>query len=929
MTALRSAVAATVGGAGGFQIVTANTGVGKTLLLREARRLAVDAGLRVLSARGSPLERDYSFGIVRQLFEPFLAAAEPARRDSWLAGAALEARNVLGQDSADRPVPGDFALLYGLFWLTSNICGDGPLALIIDDLHWADESSLRFLAFLQPRLEDLNLLVVIGMRPNDPQAATHLLSIITSDQVSHVLRPAPLTAEGVAAVLTDVFDRSPDPAFTEACHAATGGNPLLVRELSRALSAEDVPPSADSADRVVGIGSRAVAQRVAVELGRLSPDHTQVAEAIAVLGAHANVVEVCRLTGLDAEDVVTAVAGLRHADIIQHGPGVLGGTYEFVHPLIRTSVYEEMDGGRRIASHAVAAHSLIEAGARAEEIAAHLLHLSPPSAAHVGVLRRAAEQALARGTPEAAHTYLQHALTAPLSEHDRLPLLSAAAHASARFDLTAAIGHQETAFTLTDDPLARVEAALSLGLVKLWEGRVHEAVTLLTATIGALPPEEDDLHRGLEAVLLGVPLVAVGQQGILARRGRLRGLPPIGTLHAAMLDAMLAMADGYDGDPGALAFARRALASPSLQQTAAGDLSMALGAYFTVNLHDLDEGVAVSDSLLRGARGTSLTLGSAHLYRSMVRLRRGELSEAEADLAMSLDVQKIARMGISVPLATGLYGELLVEQGRLQEAEAVLAPAANVDPMSAVGVYFMPLLAQAALWRARGKPELALRAALGAGERFESHGGRNPALNAWRSEAALGLHALGRTGEALEHAREEVALAQRWGAPFAIGRALRVTALLTEGPESVTLFKDSREVLLRSSSRLELAKTEIALGAALRRAGSPGEARSHLTTGLDLAARCEAAPLAEQARTELHALGARPRRTAVTGPQSLTPRELRTAALAAQGLTNREIAQRLFVTNKTVEVHLSSAYRKLGIARRDQLGGLLPGNALA
>jgi DNA-binding NarL/FixJ family response regulator len=105
----------------------------------------------------------------------------------------------------------------------------------------------------------------------------------------------------------------------------------------------------------------------------------------------------------------------------------------------------------------------------------------------------------------------------------------------------------------------------------------------------------------------------------------------------------------------------------------------------------------------------------------------------------------------------------------------------------------------------------------------------------------------------------------------------------------------------------------------LRRCGEPSRAKEYLHSGMDLAHRCGADPVTRRAETELRATGARPRQPSRTGLDALTPSEQRVVELAVSGLTNREISQRLFVTTKTVEVHLSSAYRKLGISRRGQL----------
>jgi len=168
-------------------------------------------------------------------------------------------------------------------------------------------------------------------------------------------------------------------------------------------------------------------------------------------------------------------------------------------------------------------------------------------------------------------------------------------------------------------------------------------------------------------------------------------------------------------------------------------------------------------------------------------------------------------------------------------------------------------------------------------------------------------------------AQTELELARRADSARASGIALRICGLLAEPQNRIELLEQSVTVLETTPMRLELAYSLTELGAALRRAGARTAAREPLRRALDLAHRCGATPLADQARQEALAAGARPRRPWTTGVHALTPSELRVARLAAQPLSNRDIAQALFITTKTVSDHLSSTYRKLNISSRDQL----------
>src|SRR5262249_22041663 len=150
------------------------------------------------------------------------------------------------------------------------------------------------------------------------------------------------------------------------------------------------------------------------------------------------------------------------------------------------------------------------------------------------------------------------------------------------------------------------------------------------------------------------------------------------------------------------------------------------------------------------------------------------------------------------------------------------------------------------------------------------------------------------------------------GSPGTVGRSLRVLGTI-ERDDGLDHLEEACALLEHAPARLERAKALMALGSSLRLARRPTDAREPLRQALELAEICGATALVERARAEIHASGARPRTTALSGPGSLTARERRVADLAAAGFSNRGIAQELYVTTKTVEVHLSSVYRKLGI----------------
>jgi DNA-binding CsgD family transcriptional regulator len=268
---------------------------------------------------------------------------------------------------------------------------------------------------------------------------------------------------------------------------------------------------------------------------------------------------------------------------------------------------------------------------------------------------------------------------------------------------------------------------------------------------------------------------------------------------------------------------------------------------------------------------------------------------------------------------------VLTNRGENEEAERSLEALGQEEEVAESGHMIFFLGARGWLRYARREYEAAASDFERLGkcmERFEMH---NPAAVAWRSHLALTLLALDRRDEALELATEEVELARAWGAPRPIGVALRTLGLTQGGAEGVETLRESLAVLEGSSAKLERARTLVDLGAAVRRANQRVDARELLKEGLDLAVRAGSKPLVDQAEEELAATGARPRRLLLSGVESLTASEKRVAKFAADGLSNKDIAQALFVTTKTVEVHLSNVYRKLGIGSRNELPSALGG----
>jgi DNA-binding CsgD family transcriptional regulator len=899
-------------------------GIGKTSLLADAKTRGQEAGMQVLGARGSELERAFSYGVVRQLFEPLLAHLPSAERAELRAGAAELAMPLFepAQLAAEPGTDASLATLHGLYWLTANVAARGPLLLVIDDLHWCDLPSLRWLAYLLPRIEGVSLVIIVGLRSGEPGEDPGLLGQIVSDPLATIIRPAPLSTEAAARLLREILSPNAADAFCATCHDETGGNPLLLRELVHAIAAEGLAPTEANVPRLRELEARAGSRAVSARLSRVPPDASSLAQAVAILGDDADPRQAAALADLDMPAVSEAAGALARVDVLRPQ-----APFGFVHPLIRTAVYEALTPLQRDIGHARAARLLRDAGAEPERVAAHLLLATPAAdSGVVAVLRDAARRAGSRGASESAVAYLRRALAEPPPAAERADLLLELGSVEALVTGPAAVEHLQEAHALIDDPIRRAEAALLLGRQLFFLHRVDECVRAFTRGIDELSGADAELGRLLEVGLINNAIMEPRFYPLaLERLERFREEPADTTVGQKMLLAMLAYNDARTNMPAAetVPLARRALAHDELLAAENGGVPF-ISACMVLAMADLDEALEIYDAALADAhqRGSVFAFAAAKVFRAETYLYRGELAEAEVDGREALEACDAWGIGIAAGWLTGYLADALMEQGKLDDAAAILARGGFAgDPATAHAHWFHDSRARFRILC--GDFRQGLEETLEAGRYFEAVGGRNPAFMPWRSQAAIALLQLGERDEARRLASGELSTARTWGAPRALGRALRVAGLAEGGDEGLALLEEAVEVLSDSPARLEHAKALTELGAALRRANRRSQAREQLRRAIELATICGATPLVERGETELLATGARPRRIALSGIESLTPSEQRVAEMAAEGLKNREIAQALFVTPKTVEVHLSSVYRKLGISSRSQLPAML------
>ena len=911
------AIAAALAGVSALVLVEGPAGIGKSRLVAEARSRAAASGLLVMSARAGELEQAFPFGVVRQLYEPRLA--DEGVRERVVVGAAAAGAGVFAPAAGDDASgDGSFASLHGLYWLTANLADEAPLLVAVDDLHWCDRASLRFLTYLARRLEGLPVLLVASFRPSEAGEHDALLAELESDPGALVLVPRPLSAEAAATVVRDRLGDGVEPQFADACYASTHGNPLLLGELLKALQAERVAPDAAHVDVVAALGPRAVSRAVLLRLGRLSPDAVGLARSLAVLGDGAELAVAGAHAGLGAEAVAAAARELVRAEFVRAEPP-LG----FVHPLVQAAVYHDLGPGERELSHERAARLLFELDAPAEQVAAHVRELPRSGEAWVvDVLRAAARAAFAKGAPDAAIASLRRVLAEPLSPELRTELLFELGQALALTSLPESADALRDAYEGARDPELRGHAADWLACTLVFLEAPDEAAEIARRSSLELPEELDDLSRQLEAgELISLFFGASDDDG--ERLERLRGRRTIDTelgAGAKMLAAVAAWEWAESAGPAddVAALARAALRDDTLVGADAGYLVVA--AILPLALADLDEAVERWDAVRAEAHrsGFVFTLMAAQLWGGYTQFLRGELAEAESELRAGLATAAHWGVPTQQPWATAVLAELLVDRGAVAEARVLLDGAIRPHPGSDPAMLLDR--AQLRVLVAEGRAEEALAHA----DAFEASAAwrRHPRYAPWRSLKAQALDLLGRDVEAAELAADELAIARAWGSPGTVGRSLRVLGAI-ERDDGLDRLEEACAVLEHAPARLERAKALAALGAALRRARRPTEAREPLRKALELAEICGATALVERARAELYASGARPRTTALSGVESLTASERRVSDLAADGLSNRGIAQALYVTPKTVEVHLSNAYRKLGIGSRRELAAAL------
>jgi len=304
-------------------VVEGPPGIGKTELLGALAASATTAGFEVLSARGGELEQSFAFGVVRQLFEALVAGLPASERRALFSGATALARPLLDPSAEPKVVSGSadpFPLLHGLYWLAANLAERRPLALVVDDAHWADHPSLRWLHYLARRLEGVPALVALAARSTIPEAPLEPIEAIKAEGSCALLRPTPLSEQASGTLLGQVFGSDPGPKLVHEAHRATQGNPFLLTELGRSLAADGVVPGDDAAVRVKRATPQTVGRSALARLARLPSAARRLARATALLGEDGELRHAAVLAGLGESEALAAADRLTAAGFLAGPP---------------------------------------------------------------------------------------------------------------------------------------------------------------------------------------------------------------------------------------------------------------------------------------------------------------------------------------------------------------------------------------------------------------------------------------------------------------------------------------------------------------------------------------------------------------------------------------------------------------------------------
>jgi DNA-binding CsgD family transcriptional regulator len=865
-------------GKGAVAVIRGPTASGKTALLQAfAERAAAEA--LILGAVASRAERGLPLRILGQLLVDCPLSATATRRLTELIerAARTDPQGEPGRETVSQ-VPERVCeeLLRALLELSAG----RPVVIAVDDLPQVDLASLQCLSYIARRAGSARILIVL----------TECAGILPADRLIHAeilhqgncrcIPLGPLPPTEVAVVLGEHLDLSTASRLAGACHAITGGNPLLVR----ALGADSLV-TADGPVRL--IPGSAFGSAIATCLHRHDPETVELAQAVAVLGESATTALLSELLDLAPESAAQRINALGMSGLLESG--------EFRHVAARQAVLDHMTADERAAMHGRVARVLYRAGAPAAILASHLME------AHgirfrwaVPALRDAAERALAEGEVGRAIGYLRRAEDECADDRQR---------AAIRFMLVGAewLINPEGAARHLSDLVADARASRlgdeHLGMLVyylLWTGDTGSVAEVLAV----LDAKRDDMARSPLRFLY--PDLA---------RGTFSAAEPA---RAAALPATVA--DSYEAT---FVAAEKILRERKLNDPTLASATTALLMLICEDM--LDRAAFWCDVLMREPAARSSPLWRAVLtsLRAMIETRWGNLLAAENHARAALDMLTMKAWGVAI--GAPLSCLLLTTTARRRDEDAAACLRVPVpEAMFGTPYGLLYLHARGEYYLAAGHAQAALADFVDCGNRMTAWGIDQPGLVPWRVKAAEAHLMMGDNHKASELSRQQLAGVGTRCARIR-GISLRALALTSHPSKRTALLRESAEALRDSGATLELAYTFTELSNAHLALGEHSRAQWAARQARNLAERCGAKTLKiALGKTELDA-GEPGHGIDKRLLSQLSDAEQRVAMLAAYGYTNTQIAHKLYITVSTVEQHLTRVYRKLGVAGRAEL----------
>ena len=860
LDALGGACETAASGEGRLVAVTGPSGIGKTALLTAAADAATEAGLTVVRARGGELERDLGWGMAVTIVEGLLSGLAGEQREPRFTGRARWAVALLGGDEplgsvGEASPPEALEIVDGLTRFVSDFAAERPMALVIDDVQWADPPSLRWLVHLSDRLVMVPILAVTAIRSGDSEEAELLARLIAAAEVR--LSPELLSSAATNAIVEDRLREPADQATRQAIFEITGGNPFLLDQLVRHLGASPLTPELVRAARPERLRSL-----IWPRLLRLGEDARALAQAVSVLGVNTPLRRGAALAGLSRSAATTAAERLAAEAIFEDALPL-----NFIHPLVRDVVVDGLTAARSDEVRRTAARVLLADGADAETAAVQLLGTEAVDEAWAAdLLVQAGHRANARGAHESAARFFQRALGESLLPEDEQRVLRVARGRS-----LIAAGRQEGAVVLREalsevsEPSERARLALEFGDTLVTSGQSTEAVDVYAA--GALAAAGHDerlrLHILARRALALFAGPGAGETAMRAVAEVREATDAAGGATERSALSLLATVTFWQG-AAANTCAQEAEQALATEPYAAGppgwtpDLSWVLAILAYCDAYE-NRGVFLDDAVARAeADRAPGDLAAFAWWRSFGHMRQGKIRAAEADARTAL-----GPFGHRTPdsVASASYAAILIQplvaRGAVADAQSVLAEFEREPDSDDLNVLLM-LEARANLRRAQGRLEEA-RADL---ERLqtetEQRGIKWLGATSWLADLAIVLHLLGDSMAARRVAEDQLDRARAFGAPSAVGRALIAVAAVEARAPAVSTLEEAVSILGDSPARLDHARAIVALASAVREQGQREAAVSLLNQGMEQALQCGATPLVEAARRELRLAGSGP-----------------------------------------------------------------------